>query len=86
MAHARALRIPRVDPARFDARHALAFARRLRLALLALCLGAAVIGWLVGSRTIVGLAAVIAAEELLEISVVIGALRLHPGVAGHRPY
>jgi len=86
MGRARTLRIPRVDPARFDARHALAFARRLRLALVALCLGAAVLGWLAGSRTVVGLAAVIAAEELLEISVVIGALRLHPGIAGRRPY
>jgi hypothetical protein len=72
------LRIPRVDTTRFDAPHALALAQGLRLAIVLACAAAAALGWLAGSSTVVGLAAVIAAEELLEISVVIGALKLDP--------
>lgn len=42
---------------------------------------AAGLGWLAGSWTVVGLACVIGAEELLETSVVIAALRARPGDA-----
>jgi hypothetical protein len=72
------MRTPRIDPAHFDAPHALRFACALRLAILLLCLAAALGGWLAGSTTTIGLAAVVAAEEMLEITFVIGALRLHP--------
>ena len=74
-------RMPRIDTTCFDARHALVLAQWLRAGIVLGCALAAVTGWLAGSSTVVGLAAVIAGEELLEISVVIGALRLDPTLA-----
>jgi hypothetical protein len=72
------MRTPRIDATCFDAPHALRIACALRIAILVLCVAGALAGWLAGSTTVIGLAAVIFAEEMLEISVVIGALRLHP--------
>jgi len=74
-------RIPRVDTTRFDAPHALMLAQWLRAGIVVACGIGAGAGWLAGSNTVVGLALVIAGEELLEISVVIGALRLDPRLA-----
>lgn len=49
--------------------------RGLRAALVAAGLVGAGLGWIYGSTTVVGLALVIAGEELLETSTVIAALR-----------
>ena len=79
------VRIPRVDTSRLDARHALMLAQWLRVIIVVACALAASLGWLAGSSTVIGLAAVIAGEELLEISVVIGALRLDPRLTAVAP-
>jgi hypothetical protein len=49
--------------------------RRLRAAILAVTLATALAGWAWQSPTLVALALVVAAEEMLEAAVVIGALR-----------
>ncbi len=74
-------KVPRIDTTCFDAHHALMLAQWLRAGIVLACALAAGAGWLAGSSTVVGLALVIAGEELLEISVVIGALRLDPRLA-----
>ena len=79
------MRVPRVDTTRFGARHALMLAQRLRTIIIGACALVGGLGWLAGSSTVVGLAAIIAGEELLEISVVIGALRLDPRLASAPP-
>lgn len=62
-------------PHRSGAEQALLLMRGLRGALVVAGLVGAGLGWIYGSTTVVGLALVIAGEELLETSTVIAALR-----------
>ncbi|MEO6029084.1 MAG: hypothetical protein ABIR79_19635 [Candidatus Binatia bacterium] len=57
------------------AARALLLMRILRAGILTVCCAAAVAAWMAGSRTVLALAIVIAAEEMWECSVVVAALR-----------
>jgi hypothetical protein len=57
------------------AARALLMTRVLRATILVVCVAAASAAWAMGSSTVLGLALVIAAEEMWETSVVVGALR-----------
>jgi hypothetical protein len=70
------LRRPVTDPAL-----ALALARALRASILGLAAMAFGIGWLWQVAPLVLIALVVAGEEMLEISVVVAALRSAPGLA-----
>jgi hypothetical protein len=78
--HRRGLRLPLTTSAA-----SLPLASALRAVLVGGACVAAGIGWIAGSRTIVGLACVIGAEELLETSVVIAALRAQTRVRDAEP-
>jgi hypothetical protein len=54
---------------------ALRLVRGFRVALVGTCLAGCALGWIVGSQALLGLSIVVLAEELLETSVVAGALR-----------
>ena len=54
---------------------ALLLMRILRAGILLVCCAVAGAAWMAGSRTVLGLAIVIAAEEMWECSVVVAALR-----------
>ena len=73
----RDLRRPVTDPVL-----ALALARALREAILGLAAAAFGAAWLWQITPLAFLALVVAAEEMLEISVVVAALRTAPGIAG----
>jgi hypothetical protein len=64
-----------VAPSR-GAAAALTMMRRFRRVMWIVCAALAVAGWLADNDVLIGLALVIAAEETLEATVVIGALRL----------
>lgn len=69
--------IRNVDTRETGIHRALLLMRVLRVGLLVACLVTAGVAWALGSRTIVALAVVIAAEEAWETSVVVAALRHH---------
>jgi hypothetical protein len=73
------LRLPVTDP-----RKALALARWLRTTILGLALVAVGAGWLCQHGAVVGVALIIVGEEMLEISVVVAALRAAPGIRAAR--
>jgi hypothetical protein len=63
------------EGASFGAERALRLMRIMRAGILVLCLAGAAAAWVAGSPTVLGLALVIAAEEMWECSVVVAALR-----------
>ncbi len=67
--------VPVNDAPHFGANRALLLMRILRAGILVACCAAAGAAWMAGSRTVLGLALVIAAEEMWECSVVVAALR-----------
>jgi hypothetical protein len=67
-------------PALIGAPGALRLVRGLRAVILAVTLPTAAIAWLAGAPVLAGLALVIAAEETLETTTVIRALRRDPGL------
>jgi hypothetical protein len=64
-----------------DRRKGFALARWLRTTILGLALVAVGAGWLCQHATVIGVALVILGEEMLEISVVLAAMRMEPGLA-----
>jgi hypothetical protein len=68
-----------------DPLKALALARWLRTTILGLALVAIGAGWLAQHAGVIGVALVILAEEMLEISVVLAAMRAAPALIGSPP-
>ena len=61
-----------------DPDHALTFVQGFRIMIVGLCVAGLGAGWLWDSRWLVGLSLIIGAEELLESSVIIKALKESP--------
>ena len=67
--------MPAMDASSLGPERALQLTRALRAVILLACAATAIAAWAAGSTTVLGLAAVIAAEEAWETSVVVAALR-----------